>query len=232
MRDALASKDVAPEAVVASVQRRFGDKVVAYDPSDAEANKLAVVKGYVVVHGSQLSKEEWANVKAVQAILPAGKVTPSPKPFGENGRMLETYLRSEWTPAMERVADYAKRAVHETVGVTAMSVMFAKDRGWGFAACYGGGVETPTDALTDEAPMMKGGIRRLIINLAAFDSKFCEKNAPSTESGRDAGVALDELLIHEFGHEIESDHLSAKYYAALCKVGAKLKAWAMAGGAP
>ena len=38
-------------------------------------------------------------------------------------------------------------------------------------------------------------------------------------------MASDEqtaLLIHEFGHEYESDHLSKAYYDALCKVGAAL----------
>lgn len=38
---------------------------------------------------------------------------------------------------------------------------------------------------------------------------------------------IDALLIHEFGHEYESDHLSEKYYAALCKLGASMKEQAL-----
>ena len=45
---------------------------------------------------------------------------------------------------------------------------------------------------------------------------FATRYAVGTES-------LDSLLIHEFGHHFESDHLSSKYHEALCNLGAKLK---------
>ena len=40
----------------------------------------------------------------------------------------------------------------------------------------------------------------------------------------DNGISDDvnDLLIHEFGHHYASDHLSADYYRALCKVGARM----------
>ena len=31
-----------------------------------------------------------------------------------------------------------------------------------------------------------------------------------------------ELIVHEFGHEYSDDHLSNKYYEALCEIGAKM----------
>ena len=31
------------------------------------------------------------------------------------------------------------------------------------------------------------------------------------------------VLLHEFGHEYESDHLSASYHRALCRLGAKMR---------
>jgi len=34
---------------------------------------------------------------------------------------------------------------------------------------------------------------------------------------------VDELLIHEFAHHYESDHLSERYYDACCRLGARLK---------
>ena len=40
--------------------------------------------------------------------------------------------------------------------------------------------------------------------------------------GRDADIARIRLLIHEFGHEYSSDHLSSEYHDALCRIGAKL----------
>ena len=40
----LSEKGIASETVVSVIEKRFGDKVVAYDPSDSEANKIAVSK--------------------------------------------------------------------------------------------------------------------------------------------------------------------------------------------
>ncbi len=34
--------------------------------------------------------------------------------------------------------------------------------------------------------------------------------------------AVDELLIHEFGHHYTTDHLSEQYHDAICRLGAKL----------
>ena len=48
---AVASPDCAAEAVQSYLSRRFGEKRVSFDPSDPEANKLAVSQGYTVVHG-------------------------------------------------------------------------------------------------------------------------------------------------------------------------------------
>ena len=43
VREALGTRDVSTEAVKSAVAIRFGAKAVTYDPSDPEANKLAVV---------------------------------------------------------------------------------------------------------------------------------------------------------------------------------------------
>ena len=42
---AIASADCASDAVVSYVNKRFGEKRVSFDPSDPEANKLAVSHG-------------------------------------------------------------------------------------------------------------------------------------------------------------------------------------------
>ncbi len=51
---AIASPDCVPEAAQSYMCRRFGNKRVGFDPCDPEANKLAVSKGYTVVHGSMM----------------------------------------------------------------------------------------------------------------------------------------------------------------------------------
>ncbi len=95
---------------------RFGPKRVAYDPSDPEANAIAVTKGYTVVHGAQLSGAEWAAAKRVDAIQPAGQVTPSPKPFSPEGRPLKTIDPADWTPDMRRVVAYARVVAQKIMG--------------------------------------------------------------------------------------------------------------------
>ena len=38
-----------------------------------------------------------------------------------------------------------------------------------------------------------------------------------------AAEEVDRLLIHEFGHQYSSDHLSSEYHESLCRLGAGLK---------
>ena len=83
VRDALSDPRCSAAAVKRVVEARFGSRAVVFDPSDREANSLAASKGYTVVHGGTLTKGEWANVKAAQALLPAGQATPTPKVFGD-----------------------------------------------------------------------------------------------------------------------------------------------------
>jgi len=79
------------------MSRRFGDKRVSFDPSDPEANKLAVSQGYTVVHGGMMSSAAWQNAKAANAILPAGQVTPGPKVWtGEDNP--NAALFNDWIP--------------------------------------------------------------------------------------------------------------------------------------
>src|SRR5690606_1319202 len=77
----LSSKECGPDAVRRVINTRFGDKVVVYDPSDPEANHRAVAEGYHVVHGRTFDAAAWNNIREANAILPAGQVTPSPRPF-------------------------------------------------------------------------------------------------------------------------------------------------------
>jgi hypothetical protein len=98
VRNALESSDVTKDAVRSAFTARFTEKAVIYDPSDQEANKKATAAGYVVVHGSQLSQQEWVAVRDSGAALPAGQVTPSrPKATAETER-------AAMTPALKAMA--------------------------------------------------------------------------------------------------------------------------------
>jgi hypothetical protein len=133
---AIAQTQCQPGAVRTYLERRFSDRHVAYDPSDPEANKLAVSQGYVVVTGPMMSPGAWKNAKKAGAILPAGQVTPSPKPYSPDGPPLR--LEANITPEMRGIA----LKVHEVarqVLKREVEVIFANEPSWPYAATYGPG---------------------------------------------------------------------------------------------
>ena len=179
------------------VNKRFGEKRVSYDPSDLEANALAFSKGYTVVTGSQASADEWNNFRRACAVIPAGQVTPSPKPYSKTGPMEELLSRQDWTDSMIRTETYAKMLAKELMGFDIL-IRFTM-AGCNFMACY--------------------GEKELTFNLNGGCQEKWFENVGSVE--------MDDLLIHEFGHEYCSNHLNEDYYNALTKLGAKLKRLAL-----
>lgn len=202
---AIASPDCAAEAVASYVNKRFGEKRVSFDPSDPEANKIAVSKGYTVVHGSMMSAGAWQNAKSASAILPAGKVTPSAKVWtGEDNPDAAVFRdwipESKWTDGMREVATFA-RSVAEKVLSRAITVKFCATPHHLAGASYGPGGE-------------------LVFNKLRLGADWFER-----------GITEDvaRLVIHEFGHEYSPDHLSSEYHEALCRIGAKMYVLAQRG---
>lgn len=189
--DAMSSPDATPEALKSCLTQRFGVKRVIYDPSDVEANNRAAAAGYTVVTGGQLNGPTWQNVKRIGAILPAGQVTPSPKPYGENGTPV--ILIKEKTAGMEEVEAYAKKFARVVLDCD-ISVRFANDVTWPFAATYGPG----------DLTFNVGRLGKAWFNLKTNQTR------------------IDNLIIHEFGHHYSLNHLSEEYYDALTSIGARL----------
>lgn len=196
-RDAAADPDVAPAAVETVMTHRFGEKRVSADPNDPEGTKLAMSLGYTIVPGGSLSGGEWANVKRDQVILPAGKVTPSPKPYSPDGDPLKIVPPEKYTDGMARIVVYARALARELLG-TSIVVQVATEVTWPYAATYGPG--------------------HLTFNLGRLGHAWFDA-APRLE--------VDKLLIHEFGHHYSADHLSAAYHDALCELGAKMATLAL-----
>ncbi len=190
VKEAVEHPGATTAAVEHFVRARHGDKVVSYDPSDAEANKRAVAAGFTVLQGGSMSAAAWANVRATGLVRPAGQVTPSPKPFAADGRPMT--LAKEITGGMREVEDYAKRIAATVLGAN-VSVTFAADTSWPFEATY--------------------GQNRLTFNAGRLGQKWFDLAGNR--------VAIDDLLIHEFGHHYASDHLSEDYYRALTSIAAR-----------
>jgi hypothetical protein len=111
------------EAFRTALKKRVG-KAVVYDPSDPEANKRAMDKGYGVLNGRSLPKEVFARNRELGVIRPAGKVMPSGVPTSPHGK--PPIPRDEWTDAMENLARYTVEVGEHLLGPEAqLSVAFA-----------------------------------------------------------------------------------------------------------
>jgi hypothetical protein len=184
------------EAIKHLVRLRFGERVAAPDPSDVEAMKRFQSEGGTIVVG--LSKGEWANVRRSGAVLPAGQLCPTAKPYSDdpNAEGVTIIPEEKWTEGMKNIAAYARFLAKELMDVSlVVSVVHTTNS---FSACYGSG--------------------RLDFNLLRLGHRWFEQGASED---------VDSLLIHEFGHEYSGDHLSSDYHEALCKLGAGLKRLAL-----
>jgi hypothetical protein len=113
---------------------RFGEKRVAYDPTDPEANKIATSKGYTVISGGGLSGGLWRNAKRSDSIRPAGQVTPSPKAYSSDPDATPVPIVNEadWTEDHRRFVSYAKQLHIDLIGEP-LNVRVVKVRNFGAA---------------------------------------------------------------------------------------------------
>lgn len=177
---------------------RFGDQAVAYDPSDPEANAIAVAKGYTVVHGGQMSAEEWESTRRAGLLQPAGRVTPSPKPFAEGGRELVKLPREKWTDDIEATVGYWER-VGSRLLEREVSVTVANDFAWPFGAAYGGGRVTLNLARLGHK-WFGGSLRtqnRLLLHELAHEESGNHLSSEYHEAICRLGAALAQLALDE-----------------------------------
>jgi len=134
--DALEDERCSPEATEAILTKRFGEKRVAYDPSDPEANKIAASRGYTVVAGGSLSRAAWQQSKSGGFIKPAGQVTPSPKVLLSPDAPCDAVPMGKWSEGMRRVVEYAEALGERLLGFV-LDVGIVSNKGIGASAFYG-----------------------------------------------------------------------------------------------
>ena len=192
VRAAAADPAALPEAVTKVMDERFGEKRVIVDPSDPEGTKIAMSKGYTIVYPGALSKGEWGNVRGSGAILPAGQVTPSPKPYDPNGTPERIIPREKWTADMHKIVELAEFLSSKLFGHQC-TVRIVKEPNVSWGANYGPG--------------------SLALNYGRLGRNWFARHKWDEE-------VLD-LLIHEFVHHTVSDHLSERFHKTATKLGAK-----------
>ena len=189
--EAISHPDVSKEAVKTVVVERFGEGAVAYDPSDPEANKRLAGQDRTVVPGRALPGAAWSNVRRAEVLPAAGRVSPTPRPFNEDGPPLK--MAAKITPEMDRRVGQIDALARALLG-HGVTVQWAADVGWPFGGAYDRGCQT------------------LIINLGRCGN--CWATEPMTSE------RVLSLLIHELGHDAKGDHLSYDYQEMCCKLGA------------
>lgn len=200
VNDALQDDTTTDEAVRSIVTARFGDRAVISDPTDREGTNIAVTKGYTVVPGSAFPKGAWDAVKRADALLPAGQVTPSPKPYSEQGDGPIAFLKYEHAPqAVRDVVDLTIDLARVVLDAD-VTVRLANDPQWGFAATYG--------------PRQRGKAGEFTYNIGTLGFGLFD-----LDTDRKVARWL-ELVIHEFAHHLALNHLSEAFYDACCKYGA------------
>jgi hypothetical protein len=109
VREATASDRIVKEAVDVVVEKRFGDKVAIFSPSDPNANDEAISKGFRVIHGSELSGDEWSNVKGF------GLIQSTTALFGKG---LTNHITLKPSNKQERVGNWCVKFFKDFFGST------------------------------------------------------------------------------------------------------------------
>lgn len=189
---ALESPKMEQQAIMAVLDTQYGKKRVVVDPSDPEATKRAVEEGYTVIQPGSHTGAVWENFRHHEAVLPAGRVTPTPKPFTPDGAPIKTIPGDDYTPDQRKRVAFILRFGERLLGHQ-IRVELACQFGWGFEAAYGNSTIT-------------------INALRLRDAWFHHENYH---------CSVIDLLIHEFAHDLCSDHLAKEYHKACTQLAGK-----------
>ena len=191
--EALEDKRITAEAANTALTKRFGEKRVVFDPSDLEANKVAVSKGYTVIPGRALSAKAHDTVKRFELAQPAGQVTPSHASIELRAGESDKYIKPPYSPGMARISSIVGNLGPRLIG-RSVRVHFLNDATVGAAAFYGNG--------------------ELTFNVGRLGYAWFDQ-----DPGSEHVVAL---VLHELAHERVSDHLSHAFHDECCHLGARL----------
>jgi hypothetical protein len=200
VNEAASDKNCTAEAVETFRVKKYGEKSVAFDPTNPEANAEAVSHGYTLIPARGLTGGQRTNLynagtlkSSSQAFPMAGRNAYSNDP---NAPPVEIVPEANLTKGMKLIREFTM-GLGERLMDAHITVRFVNSHN-GFSACFGRGHN---------------------IDTANFDYNLLDLGSEWFAEGVNARV-LD-LIIHEFGHYYERNHLSEKYYNALTDLGAR-----------
>lgn len=116
VREAISDDRINKEAVKNIIDKRYGDKVCVANPFDKNSVDEAISRGYNVVYGSEMSKEEWDKVKENDLMSSSSEL------FGSDFTNAEHIEPDENQKITE---DYAKRIAKRLLNLD-LNVEFVK----------------------------------------------------------------------------------------------------------
>ena len=186
-----ALENAKPEAVQDVLTKKHGEDAVVYDLKDTEANKKAFADSREIIHGGSYNSKVWENIRTVS------KNTDLFKSAGQYPQYAKPKFGGgakpvERTEKINEVVDYAKDMFFKLF-TAELNVSVHDGSGASATFCRA------TNGLS------------LFYNVLGKKWFDLENNKEKILS----------LLIHEFAHYIESDHLSKNFHDACCDIGAK-----------
>ena len=201
VNEAASDKRCDDAAVVDFLTKKYGERSVASDPFNPEADKHAVHKGYTLIPARGLTRGQRDNLKGTGVLISSTKQFPGvgkrlDEPFADD---VKTILEEEWTEGMKRVCAYTIGVARRILDVS-VHVSFITSRQWRKAAGYSPGSVT--------------------FNVTTLRREWFDGAVD---------VKHDCLIIHELAHHHGGgDHLASKFSDELERLGALLKKAALA----
>jgi hypothetical protein len=134
VRAATADDRIEPETVEKVATKRWGENRCVVTPGDHYGREQAIARGYHVVGASEMSKDEWAQMKGAGAIDVSSQIFQ--KEFAPGKKIPER----DWTEGMRNVARFTEKVSKLTLGFeviiemvnspeASVSAQYAKDTG-------------------------------------------------------------------------------------------------------
>lgn len=207
VNEATSDKRCTNEAVEAFRVQKYGADSVVADPSNPEANAEAVAHKRPLIHSRGLTPGQRENLYRAQTLISSSKAYPTAGKGAysddPNAPPVKVIPPEKWSAGMAQIQQYTEALAFRLMGVR-VQVRFVSCNKFGggnrWGACYGRGHLSGTSWFDYNV---------FTLGRAWFDNGVNEE--------------VDKLILHEFGHQFESNHLDHDYHNALCALGAKLK---------
>jgi hypothetical protein len=186
------------DAVEVFMKQKYGDKRVALDPTNPDANAAALTSGYTLIPSRGLTPGQRYNAYVHELLNTSSEEFPreGKGAYSSEGEPVPVVPESEYSEGMQAIVKYthwiAKHVLHKSIFVRIVECTSFVGKPWG--ACYGNS--------------------QFDYNLSRLGKKWFAHGVTK---------AVDKLLIHELAHEYASCHALDAFHEGCCDIGAEMK---------